>query len=100
MIMRLLEVNGIKDINYVEPFTGGASLALALLFGEYASTVHINDLSRSVYSFWYSALNDTKALCERVEKTEVTITEWHRQRDIYEHEPKADLLDLGFAALF
>ena len=30
----------------------GASLALALLFEEYASVIHINDLSRPVYGFW------------------------------------------------
>src|SRR5437867_1496449 len=57
-IMRLLVVNGRRDVDYFEPYAGGAAIALALLFEEYASTAHINDLSRPVYAFWHSAINE------------------------------------------
>lgn len=98
--MRLLEWNGLRDVQYVEPYAGGASIGLALLLEEYASTIHINDLSRPVYAFWHSVLNDTKQLCRRIESVEVTMPEWHRQRAVYESRETADLSDLGFAALF
>ena len=99
-ITRLLEANRLKDIEYAEPYCGGASIALALLFDEYAATIHINDLSRPVYAFWHTVLNDTAALCHRIEKTKVTMREWHRQRAVYEHQADAPLSELGFAAFF
>jgi DNA adenine methylase len=100
VIMKLLEVNGLKDIQYVEPYAGGASIALALLFQEYASVIHINDLSRPVYAFWQTVLNDTEELCRRIERAKITMHEWHKQRAVYERREVADLADLGFAALF
>jgi DNA adenine methylase len=99
-VARLLEENGLRDIQYVEPYAGGAAIALALLFEEYASVVHINDLSRPVYAFWHAVLNHTEDLCRRVEKTKITMLEWHRQRAIYEEQSAASLDDLGFATLF
>src|SRR5262245_58221356 len=85
VVMHLLEVNGLKDIQYVEPYAGGASVALALLFEEYASVIHINDLSRPVYAFWHCALNDTKELCRRIELVKINMREWAKQRTVYEN---------------
>lgn len=99
-IMCLLRENDLTDIEYVEPYAGGASLALALLFEECASVIHVNDLSRPVYAFWYSALNHTEKLCDRILATEVTLEEWQRQRAIYDAREHSDLFSLGLAALF
>lgn len=98
--MRLLEENGLKDIQYAEAFAGGSAVALSLLFEEYASTVHINDLSRPVYAFWYAVLNNTRELCRRIDRTKVNMREWRRQRTVYDRRDEADLDDLGFATLF
>jgi DNA adenine methylase len=100
IVTRLLEENGLRDVQYVEPYAGGSAIALDLLFGEYASVVHINDLSRPVYAFWYAVLNDTAELCRRIRRVRVTMREWRRQRSVYDHRDAADLSDLGFAALF
>ena len=98
--MRLLEANDLSDIDYAETYAGGASIALALLLEEYASTIHVNDLSRAVYAFWYLVLNDCDALCRRIERVRVSMAEWRRQRAIYEQRDTAALDDLGFAAFF
>lgn len=100
VVARLLEENGLHDVEYAEPYAGGASVALALLFEEYAATIHINDLSRPVYAFWHLALNDTQELCRRIERVNVTMNEWRRQRAIYEQRETADLHELGFATFF
>src|SRR5579871_5548241 len=99
-VMRLLAENGMKNINYAEPYAGGAAVALALLLEEYASTIHINDLSRPVYAFWNSVINETSELCRRIERVKLSMAEWRRQRAIYENRETADLSELGFAALF
>lgn len=95
-----METNRLRDVEYVEPYAGGASIALALLFNEYVSRVHINDLSRPIFAFWSSVLDATEGLCQRIEETPVTIEEWNRQRQVYLRREEADLFDLGFATFF
>ena len=99
-VVRLLEENDLRDVQYVESYAGGAAVALGLLLEEHASVIHINDLSRAVYAFWHSVLNETAELCRRIELVNVTMREWHRQRAVYDQRDAADLGDLGFAALF
>ena len=99
-IVRLFKENNLKGVEYIEPYAGGASLALTLLFGGHASIIHINDLSRPVYAFWHSVLNRTQELCDRIEQSPVTIEEWEFQREVYGDRNSADLFDLGFATLF
>lgn len=100
VVARLLETNGMRDIDYAEPYAGGAAIALALLFEEHAATIHINDLSRPVFAFWHTVLNHNRELCQRIRAVDVSMDEWTRQREVYEGWERADLADLGFAALF
>jgi len=90
--------NDLVGRDYVEPYAGGASVALTLLFEEYADVIHINDINPGVHAFWDAALNATKELCRLVESTPVTVHEWQRQRKIL--AATTDPLDLGFAAFF
>lgn len=96
----LMLENGLVGRDYVEPYAGGASVGLALLFEDYADRIHINDINPGVHAFWYSALNATTELCERIERTPVTMQEWERQRAIMVNAEDVDSLDLGFATLF
>lgn len=100
VVERLLEINGLQDIQYVEPYAGGAAIALSLLFEEYAAVIHINDLDRPVFAFWHCVLNETAELCDRIKHVTVTMDEWKKQRQIYKSRESASLIDLGFAALF
>jgi DNA adenine methylase len=99
-VARLLQENNLRDIQYAEPYAGGAAIGLALLFEEYASVIHINDLSRPVFAFWNAVLNETDYLCRSIERVKVNMREWKRQRAVYENRDHADLAELGFAALF
>ncbi len=100
VVTRLLHENGLTDVEYAEPYAGGAAVALALLMDGHASTIHLNDLSRPVYAFWHTVLHNTVAMCERVLSTPVTMEEWYRQREVYRSSDVANLDDLGFATLF
>ena len=100
LVERLLEENRLHDVDYVEPYAGGAAVALAMLFEERATTIHINDLSRPIYAFWHAVLNDTEDLCRRLRRAKVTMPEWHRQRAVYDQRDTAPLDDLAFATLF
>lgn len=98
-IKLLLLENDLVGCEYVEPYAGGASVALSLLFEDYADRVHINDLNPSVYAFWQTVLDRTEDLCERVLSVNVDVDEWHRQRAVQE-QPQADVFDLGFSTFF
>lgn len=50
-VKRLMKENGLLDGEYVEPYAGGAAIALELLFHEYVSRVHINDVSKPMHAF-------------------------------------------------
>lgn len=95
----LILENSLVGIDYVEPYAGGASAALSLLYEDYVDTVQINDLNPGVYYFWQLALNDPEDLCSRIKAVPLTVEEWRRQRSTY-REAAADPSDLGFASFY
>ena len=84
-IKLILEANELQGGAYVEPFAGGAGVAMGLLFGDFVEEVYINDIDPALYAFWYSAVNHTDSLCKLILDTPVTIDEWHKQKNIFEH---------------
>lgn len=99
-IKELLKENRLLDGEYVEPYAGGAAIAMELLFHDYVSHVHINDLSRPVFTFWDSVLNDTERLCRLVRDTPLSMDAWDRQKCTFAAADKADNLALGFATFY
>jgi DNA adenine methylase len=91
--------NGITN-HYVEPYAGGASVALFLLLEGVVKQVTLNDKDRSIYAFWHSVLNHTKELCDKIEATAISLDTWSKQKEIQQQKEVASLLDLGFSTLF
>lgn len=91
--------NQLVGHHYVEPYAGGASVALSLLYEGYASHIHINDLNRSVYAFWAAVLQNTELLCAKISAADVTVDEWRRQKAVQEMADP-DPLDLAFSTFF
>ena len=100
LISAILQENGLRLPHYAEPYAGGASLALALLFGGQVSDIHLNDVDAGIWSLWHSILNETDALVELIETVDVTVPEWRNQREIYRGKEISDPLKLGFATFF
>jgi len=96
----LMRHNNISGGSYVEPYAGGAGAAMYLLLSHYVNNIYINDIDPAIYAFWFSVLNDTDALIEKIENTELTVEEWRFQKDIYKNHGNASKLDLGFATFF
>ncbi|MGY8681530.1 DNA adenine methylase [Bradyrhizobium sp. UFLA05-153] len=99
-VKAVIKENGLFDGEYVEPYAGGAAVALELLFHDYVSSIHVNDLSRPVFAFWNSVLNDTERLCKLIKDTPLTMREWDRQRFIFSNANRYGDLRLGFATFF
>ena len=98
-VSRIIRANKLGHGHYAEPYAGGCGLALALLYGSYASDIHINDVDRSIWAFWHMVLDHTEEFLQLMEKTPVTLKEWRRQRKVNSN-PDADDLSIGFAAFF
>jgi DNA adenine methylase len=96
----LIKCNKLLDGEYVEPYPGGAAIAFELLFHEYVSRVHINDISRPVFAFWNSVLNNPEELCKRVRNTELTVSSRVKQKTIFANQNDFGEIDVGFAAFF
>ncbi|MCK9331041.1 MAG: DNA adenine methylase [Candidatus Cloacimonetes bacterium] len=91
--------NDIKG-HYVEPYAGGAAVALYLLLEGKVSKITINDFDRSVYAFWHSVLKDTEKLCDLIDNVEINTDNWQKAREIQKNKNKAPLLELGFSTFF
>lgn len=97
-----------NDINghYVEPYAGGASVALFLLIEKKVEKITINDFDKSIYAFWYSVLYYTDDFCNLINKTKITIPNWKKAKKIQKNkekvnlEDKNDILKLGFSTFF
>lgn len=96
----IIKNNNLIDGTYVEPYAGGAAIALSLLINKYVSQIIINDISKPIYSFWYSILNYTDDFCEMIYNTPVTVDEWFKQKEIQENPDKFNEFQLGFSTFF
>lgn len=86
--------------HYVEPYAGGASVALHLLIEGKVKKITINDYDRSIYAFWHSVLNKTDQLCNLIQNTKVNMKTWKKMKEVQKNKKNADLLELGFSTFF
>ena len=96
----VFEENNLIKGHYVEPYAGGAGIALHLLFSGHASHIHINDLNKSIYAFWQVLLEETDNMCRLIYDTPVNIDNWFRQKEVQAHPERHSLLELGFSTFF
>ena len=97
-VAELVRINNCNT--YIEPFCGGAAVALELLFDGVVRDIIINDYDYTIFCFWDSILNRTEEFVRLVEKTEVNLIEWHRQKEVRENIDAHTPLEIGFSTFF
>ena len=85
---------------YIEPFCGGAAVALELLLDGVVKDIIINDYDYTIFCFWDSILNRTDDFVKLIQDTEVNLDEWHRQKAIRENIDVHSPLEIGFSTFF
>lgn len=99
IIKKIQEVD--TQINrYVEPYAGGAGAALRLLFEDYVDEILINDADPRMYCFWHSIINHNEQFWQRISDIEISVSEWRKQRAVYEKRDLRSKFDLGFATFY
>lgn len=99
-VKSLLELNAFCTRTYVEPFAGGAGLALKLLYNNVVPNIVINDYDPAIYAVWHACLYSPNELKKLIRTTPLTVAEWDRQKGIYCAPEKHSTLELGFATLY
>ena len=95
----LIKQTGHVGGTYVEPFAGGAGIALELLEKGIVNDIVINDLDKGIYSFWRAILTETDRFVNDIRNIELTIDEWNRQKKIVEDCSRYSY-ELGFATFY
>lgn len=96
----LIEEYGHKGGTYIEPFAGGAAVAIELLEKQIVSQVVINDLDKGIYSFWRAILTETERFIAEIEAVPLTMDEWNKQHDICMNNNVKYSFELGFATFY
>lgn len=100
IIKEIIEHNDLTNCSYAEPYAGGAGLALKLLFNKDVSEIYINDSDPVIAAFWFSIINETENFIKLMEKAEMSIKEWKKQKDILLNHEKYSTLEKGFSAFY
>ena len=99
LISQLMASNGLAGGHYLEPYAGGAGVALLLLLDDLVEEIHINDADPAVAAFWRVAVNQSADLVRMVANEPVTIDAWHHWRSVMTNRVGSELHQ-GFATLF
>lgn len=99
-IKLLLKNNNLIGANYIEPYAGGAGVAINLLLDQTVSNIHINDLNFPVYSFWKVLKDNPEYLCKNIQDTLICIEEWHIQSEIFKNYKNYSIEEVAFATFF
>ena len=99
-IAEVMELNGLSGGHYLEPYAGGAGVALKLLIHGYATHIHINDLDPAVHAFWVAATQHSEELLRLLWDTPVNIEQWQFWRSVMLGQIPASAAEKGFATLF
>lgn len=95
-----------ETTSYIEPFAGGAAIALKLLLKNDVKRIFLNDYDISIYSFWKAAIFYTDDFVQLIKETPITMEIWIQQTKIQKNKlnfnpnKKSDCLTLGFSTFF
>lgn len=96
----MIDQLGHQGGTYIEPFAGGAGIAMELLLRNVVSRIVINDYDKAVWSFWKAILTETDRFVEEVRTVPLTVDEWQKQHEILVTQNDKYSFELGFAAFY
>lgn len=96
----IIKERGYAGGTYIEPFAGGAGIAVELLLRDVVSRIVINDYDKGIWSFWKAILTETERFISEIHTVPLTINEWEKQRAISFNYNKKYSFELGFATFY
>jgi len=80
-IAEVLRMNSIRPKLFVEPFAGGASVALQLLNDDLVDKIALGEKDPLVACFWKVVFKESEWLIDQIENIEVTVDKWKYFRE-------------------
>lgn len=99
-VLEIIKANDLVGGHYVEPYAGGAGVAMELLANGYVDQVHLNDSSYHIYAFWYAILNHTEEFCEKISRSLLNIEEWRSHREVLRTPNQHSKFEVGFSTFY
>jgi DNA adenine methylase len=81
-IAETLQLNNLSPALYVEPFAGGASIAIQLLHDNLVEHIALVERDPMVAGFWKTVFTDHDSLIEELHKLEPSLEGWEYYRQI------------------
>jgi len=100
LLSEVMRANALTGGHYLEPYAGGAGVALILLLDGLVEQIHINDADPAVAVFWRVTVHQNAKLTQMVADASVTMDAWHHWRDVMLGKTPGTELERGFATLF
>lgn len=99
-IKKVIENNDLLGCEYIEPFAGGAGLALSLLMQGDVNSIRLNDYDRSIYALWHSLLYDTNEFIQCIYDLPVNLDTWYEMKKVQKKKDTSNLLELGVSTFY
>lgn len=100
LIAGLIADNDLTGGHYLEPYAGGAGVALSLLLDGIVEHIHINDADPAIADFWRAATQQSDQLVAMVASEPVDMEAWFHWRGVMLGNVPGSDLERGFATLF
>jgi DNA adenine methylase len=100
LIAGVIADNDLTGGHYLEPYAGGAGVALSLLVDGVVEHVHINDADPAIADFWRAATQQSDQLVAMVASEPIDMDAWHHWRGVMLGNVPGSDLERGFATLF
>lgn len=100
LIETLLRHSNHEGGTYIEPFAGGAAVALELLEKEIVNEIVINDYDKGIYSFWRAILTEPDRFINDIRTVSLSVDQWEKQRGIIQNNRGSYSYELGFATFY
>ena len=98
-IAKVMKDNSLSG-HYLEPYAGGAGVALHLLLEGIVPHIHINDADPALYDFWITVTKFPEELLRLIRNTPINMEQWYHWRSVLQHEIDVSQAERGFATLF
>lgn len=99
-IASLLKENDLDGGCYVEPYAGGAGLAMYLLLRKHVRRIVINDADPAVYAFWHTIVHNPDALIDEIRTRAPTMETRKFAKDVLANMGDYSKVDIAFATFF
>lgn len=99
-IASVLRANNLTGGCYVEPYAGGAGVALFLLLRNHVRRIVINDADPAVHAFWHAVVQEPETLIREINTRSPTMDTRAFAQDVLAHPEKHPLSERAFATFF